>query len=65
MKLGLGAETDASGRPFVRKYRAEMATPAASQSLDVLARFRITPIFRWGVIARTRSGVTDRNSANC
>ena len=37
MKLGLGAETDAQWKAFVRKYRAEMATTAASQSLDVLA----------------------------
>ena len=37
MKLGLGAETDAQWAAFARKYRAEMAVPAASQSLDVLA----------------------------
>jgi uncharacterized protein YeaO (DUF488 family) len=37
MKLGLGAETDRQWAAFARKYRAEMAAPAASQSLDVLA----------------------------
>ena len=37
MKLGLGAGTDAQWAAFARKYRAEMAVPAASQSLDVLA----------------------------
>jgi len=37
MKLGLGAKTDREWKSFARKYRAEMATPAASQSLDVLA----------------------------
>jgi len=37
MKLGLGAGTDAQWAAFARKYRAEMAMPAASQSLDVLA----------------------------
>ena len=37
MKLGLGAESDRQWAAFARKYRAEMAAPAASQSLDVLA----------------------------
>lgn len=37
MKLGLRAESDAQWKSFVRKYRAEMTAPAASQSLDVLA----------------------------
>jgi uncharacterized protein YeaO (DUF488 family) len=37
MKLGLGAETDAQWKAFARRYRAEMAEPAARQSLDVLA----------------------------
>jgi uncharacterized protein YeaO (DUF488 family) len=37
MKLGLGAESDRQWAKFARKYRAEMAAPAASQSLDVLA----------------------------
>jgi len=37
MKLGQGAVTDRQWNTFARKYRAEMAAPAASQSLDVLA----------------------------
>ena len=37
MKLGLAAKTDKQWAAFARKYRAEMAAPAASQSLDVLA----------------------------
>lgn len=37
MKLGLGAASDRQWAMFARKYRAEMAAPAASQSLDVLA----------------------------
>jgi len=37
MKLGLGAGTASQWNTFARKYRAEMAAPASSQSLDVLA----------------------------
>ncbi|HEV7608955.1 MAG TPA: DUF488 family protein [Steroidobacteraceae bacterium] len=37
MKLALGATTDSQWSAFARKFRAEMAVPAASQSLDVLA----------------------------
>jgi uncharacterized protein YeaO (DUF488 family) len=37
MKLGLAATTDKQWSAFARKYRAEMAAPAASQSLDVLS----------------------------
>lgn len=37
MKLGLTATTEPQWRAFARKYRAEMAAPAASQSLDVLS----------------------------
>jgi uncharacterized protein YeaO (DUF488 family) len=37
MKLGLAAKTDKQWSAFARKYRAEMAAPAASQSLDVLS----------------------------
>jgi uncharacterized protein YeaO (DUF488 family) len=37
MKLGLAAKTDKQWAAFARKYRAEMAAPAASQSLDVLS----------------------------
>jgi uncharacterized protein YeaO (DUF488 family) len=37
MKLGLAAKTDAQWKAFARKYRAEMAAPAASQALDLLS----------------------------
>src|SRR5689334_9914646 len=37
MKLGLAAANDRQWSAFARKYRAEMASPAPSQSLDVLA----------------------------
>lgn len=37
MKLGQGAETPAQWAAFTRKYRSEMAEPAAAQALDLLA----------------------------
>lgn len=37
MKLGQGAETPAQWAAFTQKYRREMAEPAASRSLDLLA----------------------------
>jgi uncharacterized protein YeaO (DUF488 family) len=37
MKVAQAAESDKHWAGFFRKYRAEMASPAASQSLDVLA----------------------------
>jgi uncharacterized protein YeaO (DUF488 family) len=37
MKLALGATSDRQWSGFARKFRSEMTTPAASQSLDVLA----------------------------
>jgi len=37
MKLGRGAVTGRQWNAFARKYRAEMAAPAASQALDLLA----------------------------
>lgn len=37
MKLGLGAETPAQWRAFVRRFRSEMATPAAKHDLALLA----------------------------
>jgi uncharacterized protein YeaO (DUF488 family) len=37
MKLALGATSDRQWSGFARKYRSEMAMPAARQSLDVLA----------------------------
>jgi uncharacterized protein YeaO (DUF488 family) len=37
MKLGQEAETPAQWLAFVRKYRAEMATPESSHSIALLA----------------------------
>jgi uncharacterized protein YeaO (DUF488 family) len=37
MKLGLAAKTPALWNAFVRKYRAEMAAPENSRTLDLLA----------------------------
>jgi len=39
MKLGLGAETPAQWSAFTRKYKAEMAAPAARHDLALLAAF--------------------------
>jgi uncharacterized protein YeaO (DUF488 family) len=37
MKVAQAAKTDKQWAAFFRKFRAEMSSPAASQSLDVLA----------------------------
>lgn len=37
MKLGLAAETPARWAKFIKKYRAEMATPESSHALKLLA----------------------------
>ncbi|MBT9595126.1 MAG: DUF488 family protein [Vitreoscilla sp.] len=37
MKLGQGAETPAQWAAFTQKYRREMAEPAVSRTLDLLA----------------------------
>ena len=37
MKLGLGAETDAQWKRFVKAYKAEMAAPDAARTIEVLA----------------------------
>ena len=37
LKLGQAATTERQWRAFSRRYRAEMAAPTASQSLDALA----------------------------
>ena len=39
MKLGQQAETPAEWTAFVKKYKAEMASPDASHSLELLATF--------------------------
>ncbi len=37
MKLGQAARTDRAWAAFARRFRAEMAAPAASRTLDLLA----------------------------
>jgi uncharacterized protein YeaO (DUF488 family) len=37
MKLGLAAQTPVQWAKFIRKYRAEMATPDSSHALELLA----------------------------
>jgi uncharacterized protein YeaO (DUF488 family) len=37
MKLGLGAETDAQWKRFVKAYRSEMARPEAARTIEMLA----------------------------
>jgi uncharacterized protein YeaO (DUF488 family) len=48
MKLGQAADSPAQWAAFTRKYRAEMAAPAASQSLDILAALSKTSDFSVG-----------------
>ena len=60
MKLGQAAETPAQWAAFVRKYRAEMAAPAASQSLDLLAALSTTATSRSAATARTKRTATVR-----
>ena len=48
MKLGQAAATPAKWTAFVKKYRAEMAAPAPSQTLDVLAALSKTADFSVG-----------------
>jgi uncharacterized protein YeaO (DUF488 family) len=38
MKLGKGAQTERDWARFAKKFRAEMAEPAASRTLDLLAK---------------------------
>jgi uncharacterized protein YeaO (DUF488 family) len=37
MKLGLSAKTPAQWKAFVRKYRAEMASPESAHAIELLA----------------------------
>ena len=48
VKLGVGAKTDADWAKFVKKYRAEMAEPDASRTLDLLAALSRTADFAVG-----------------
>ena len=55
MKLGLAADSDKQWKVFSRKYRAEMAVPAASQSLDVLAALSHHANFSVGCYCETEA----------
>lgn len=48
MKLGQAAETPAQWSAFVRKYKAEMATPEAKHDLELLAALSRTAEFSVG-----------------
>lgn len=48
MKLGQQAETPAQWAAFSKKYRAEMATPEATRTLEVLAALSHTGNFSVG-----------------
>ncbi|PHM20630.1 MAG: hypothetical protein CK604_06850 [Curvibacter sp. PD_MW3] len=48
MKLGQQAETPAQWATFSKKYRAEMATPEATRTLEVLAALSHTGNFSVG-----------------
>jgi uncharacterized protein YeaO (DUF488 family) len=48
VQLALAASTDKEWTAFVRKYRAEMAQPEASRTLDLLAALSHTASFSVG-----------------
>jgi len=48
VKMALSAKTDREWAKFVKKYRAEMAHPASSATLDVLAALSHTADFSAG-----------------
>jgi len=55
MKIGLAAESDRQWATFVRKYRREMAAPAAIQALDVLAALSQKANFSVGCYCKNES----------
>jgi len=55
MKLGLSAESENQWKIFARKFRAEMAAPASSQSLDVLAALSHHASFSMGCYCENES----------
>jgi uncharacterized protein YeaO (DUF488 family) len=48
MKLGQAADTDAEWKAFTKKYRAEMAEPAAQHALALLATLSVQTHFSVG-----------------
>ena len=55
MKLGLGAESAAQWSAFARKYKAEMAMPAAKHDLELLAALSHTTDFSVGCYCEDES----------
>ena len=55
MKLALRARTDAQWKAFARKYRREMAKPAASHALDLLAALSKRTNFSIGCYCKDES----------
>ena len=55
MKLGQAAETPAQWAAFVRKYRAEMAAPEASHTLELLAALSYAADFAVGCYCEDES----------
>ena len=55
MKLGQAAATSAQWSTFVRKYRAEMATPELSRTIELLARLSLNSNFSVGCYCENES----------
>lgn len=55
MKLGQAASTPAQWAAFIRKYRAEMAAPDASHSLELLAALSHQTNFSLGCYCETEA----------
>lgn len=55
MKLGQASASDRDWTAFVRKYRAEMSTPEAGHSLDVLAALSHSADFSVGCYCENES----------
>jgi uncharacterized protein YeaO (DUF488 family) len=55
MKLGLRAETPAQWSTFTRKYKSEMAAPAAKHDLELLAALSHTTNFAVGCYCEDES----------
>jgi len=55
MKLGLAARTPGQWRGFVRRYRAEMATPANRRAIELLAVLSRTTDFSVGCYCEDES----------
>ena len=63
MKVGQAAETPAQWAAFTKKYRAEMAAPAASQSLDLLAALSQDQRLLGRLLLRRRSALPSLGAA--